>query len=787
MISRVVNAVKQHRERVEAPGVGFGEPWRQAAIRWYSRLAGLVDRGIKALMQKALSKYLSCACGAAILALGAVQELGAEPALGKGKAPAVSTQAEAAFQFSTGKLLADNGDFRGAMEAYRRSSELDPSDPYALIELAKLQSYLAQMAGSGAEQVAQLRVATELADRAKALEPENVDILKIYAQVHLRLGEIDSGSASIALAQGAFEILRTKAPNDLNALTALGQLYMASGETERGAQILAEASAIQPGNRVILSMLVEAQLAAQKQPEATATLDRLLQLEPENKEQRIRFAELLSLQGDHERAIAAIEEHPAADRPFRMQQILAREYHFVGRNEEALAVLEASRERWTGNEGGERLRAAILIDLIRYRDALGQLQQVLQRERDPARRTQDSAVISRLHERLGECDQAVAVLEANLAEKETTERQTIEIAVAGILQRCGRSPEAQARLEKLVAMADPTDLPSYLQALSEILQDSGQTARAIAALDQVISLEDDQEVVTRIRLRTLFLAAQAKEWQLLLDRSRDLASQPDAELALPLRLLRADALAGLERFDEAQDLLIAKDAVATTALDGPQGALLVKRWELLRRTGKAEQAEKEIEERLKGADAKTLPRFAEAYQRLELHPKALPLLETMVKSDPAASASRFALAVSYEQMERHAEAISAFDALLQAEPGNAAALNYLGYLLAERGEQRERALELTRKAVSLEPDNGAYVDSLGWAYYQLGRLAEAREHLEWAARLVESDPTVHEHLGAVYLKLGLKDRAKASLQRALDLGSENKPEIERQLRSLEAS
>ena len=72
--------------------------------------------------------------------------------------------------------------------------------------------------------------------------------------------------------------------------------------------------------------------------------------------------------------------------------------------------------------------------------------------------------------------------------------------------------------------------------------------------------------------------------------------------------------------------------------------------------------------------------------------------------------------------------------VLVLEPTNPNALNYLGYLLAMRGDKLDEAVQLVRKALEAEPDNGAYLDSLGWAHFKRGDLAEAEKYLGAAAK-----------------------------------------------------
>jgi tetratricopeptide (TPR) repeat protein len=93
---------------------------------------------------------------------------------------------------------------------------------------------------------------------------------------------------------------------------------------------------------------------------------------------------------------------------------------------------------------------------------------------------------------------------------------------------------------------------------------------------------------------------------------------------------------------------------------------------------------------------------------------------------------------------------------------------------AENGENLDRAQEMLTRAVGQEPDNGAYVDSLGWVYFQLGQLDLAEKYLTDATRLLPRDPTVHEHLGDVLVKRGDGPRALKLYRTAIGLNPESK-------------
>ena len=162
--------------------------------------------------------------------------------------------------------------------------------------------------------------------------------------------------------------------------------------------------------------------------------------------------------------------------------------------------------------------------------------------------------------------------------------------------------------------------------------------------------------------------------------------------------------------------------------------------------------------------------LAAAEENLEQFPAALPLIDRALSADPTSSALLFRKATVLERTGRFDESVAIFEALIAAEPDHAPALNYLGYMRIERGTDVEKGLALVQRALQIDANNGAYVDSLGWGLYRLGRFAEAIEVLERAARLLPSDSTVLEHLGDSLLALGARDRARDAYRRALALG-----------------
>jgi predicted Zn-dependent protease len=107
--------------------------------------------------------------------------------------------------------------------------------------------------------------------------------------------------------------------------------------------------------------------------------------------------------------------------------------------------------------------------------------------------------------------------------------------------------------------------------------------------------------------------------------------------------------------------------------------------------------------------------------------------------------------------------------VLAKDPNNATALNNLGYFLLERNERLSEALEMIQRAVRSNPDNTNLLDSLGWAYFKLGKLDEAERNLKEAARRDNHSATIQEHLGDLYERRGQHEMARNAWHRALAL------------------
>ena len=107
---------------------------------------------------------------------------------------------------------------------------------------------------------------------------------------------------------------------------------------------------------------------------------------------------------------------------------------------------------------------------------------------------------------------------------------------------------------------------------------------------------------------------------------------------------------------------------------------------------------------------------------------------------------------------------------LRLNPDQPQVLNYLGYSFVDRGENLDEALGMIERAVAAEPGSGYIIDSLAWAYYRLGRYADAVAPMEQASLLEPVDPIVTDHLGDVYWAVGRTREAEFQWHRALSYG-----------------
>jgi tetratricopeptide (TPR) repeat protein len=140
--------------------------------------------------------------------------------------------------------------------------------------------------------------------------------------------------------------------------------------------------------------------------------------------------------------------------------------------------------------------------------------------------------------------------------------------------------------------------------------------------------------------------------------------------------------------------------------------------------------------------------------------------------------------ICYERSKNWPQAEKDFEKALELFPDQPQTLNYLGYSWVDQGLHLDKALGMIRRAVELRPNDGYIIDSLGWAYYRLGRYEEAAKELERAIELKPEDPVINDHLGDAYWKVGRRLESNFQWRHALDMKPEPEdlPKIEIKLR-----
>ncbi len=133
-------------------------------------------------------------------------------------------------------------------------------------------------------------------------------------------------------------------------------------------------------------------------------------------------------------------------------------------------------------------------------------------------------------------------------------------------------------------------------------------------------------------------------------------------------------------------------------------------------------------------------------------------------------------AITWEKMQKYDNAIESLKLAIKYNPTSARSLNYLAYLYADKNMKLDEAYKLVVKALEAEPENGAYLDTLGWIYYRQGKYELALDYIILAEeKLAEenaNDPVVYDHLGDIYIKLGKKDKALDYWQKAFSMNGD---------------
>ncbi len=430
--------------------------------------------------------------------------------------------------------------------------------------------------------------------------------------------------------------------------------------------------------------------------------------------------------------------------------VLAKSLLYQGHTSEALHTYREALERDPSNSELRINYAEALIFSGRYDEAIEILRRILAEQ---PRNLEALRLTAQAHRRAGRRAEAIETLKKALAGSSLGEDLNLRFALAQTYEEVGQVDDAIATYEeilKTLTTADGAAPERHREAVEMVLthmalayRRAGRREDAFRVIERMRRVLGEKNPRADLLLVDTF--REERDFEAMLAHAQQAAKRyPDERR---FQLLQAQALGRLGRVEEALRLL-----------DG-----------LL--TGLSEDIEVLSTKALVLSDAE---RYAEAEA----------VVQEALRRDPRNNGLLIQLSVIQERLGRFAEAEATLRQVLERDADNATALNNLGYYLAERGERLEEALELIRRAVNIEPTNGAFLDSLGWVYFQLGNLDEAERYLEQALLYEPRDATIHEHLGDLHHRRGRLDQALQAYERALQLATESR-ERERLKRKLE--
>ncbi len=324
-----------------------------------------------------------------------------------------------------------------------------------------------------------------------------------------------------------------------------------------------------------------------------------------------------------------------------------------------------------------------------------------------------------------------------------------------------RYAAAIEKLRRAISLNEAESDPVRLT-LGHVFEVSSDTAAAIAEYRKVLSsIPDDYELWTHI---AELEAARGDDGAARAEFLSIREKRPDEPSAAAW--LSADA----ERAgDFAKAALYLKDSSALN--DDPTAHLRLGYYQL--QSGGVKEAMRTLQDARKRwpKDDRIAYYLALGHDDRGEHAQAAALLREVLALKPDDRDARWQLATILEKMGKIDETETEFRLLLSSKPDDAPALNYLGYALADRGLKLAEAEGLIRAALALEPGNGAYRDSLGWALLKQGRSTEAVTELRAAVQAIPDDETLRAHLAAGYESVGEANGAWLSWRFAQSLGS----------------
>lgn len=460
-----------------------------------------------------------------------------------------------------------------------------------------------------------------------------------------------------------------------------------------------------------------------------------VKIQPDSEEAVTTLAYLYNEEGDSTHALEVLNTVPEKARTAKLYSALGYTYEQEKDYKQAVEAYRKSTELDHDNLDAVRGLAQNLMNDGQTEAALEQYKAIV--DADPSD-AQTYMRIAEIDRRNGKFDQAMEALKkANSVVPDSLE---VQYNMAVIDEAQGKYDEAIQILNDLLTKTEHTDgdystsdknnRAVFLERLGTIYREAGKTQLADQTFRKMLDLGDDNAV---------------RGYQQLIETYRDNKQWQQATAV-------ADEAA--KKFPDDRGLQMVA-ASQQADMGNPQPAI-VRVKGLLK--GNADDREVYI------ALAQMYSRIKDWDNAEESINKAIDLSSKPEDKDYA----WFVAGSIYERQKKYDKAEETFHKVLADDPKDAMTLNYLGYMLADRGTRLDEALGYIRRAVALDPQNGAYLDSLGWVYYKMGNYELAEENLRRASERMGDDPTIHDHLGELYMKTGRLKLAANHWERSLD-------------------
>ncbi len=574
--------------------------------------------------------------------------------------------------------------------------------------------------------------------RAMQVDPKAADVPAELAALYMRQNRAPD---AIAMAQQALAV----APDNREAHRVLGSVYAALADSGLRSRAQADPKSAEYSSKAI-THLERALDNAPGEPDANleATLARLYM--------RAKA---------YDKAVALLSKLVNEEPGWREGPVmLAQAYAGAGRTGDAIDWLEAAAP-------SDPQLFPLLADFYerahRWKDAAGAYEQAIQvapRSVDLQSRYASALMNSGGRENAAKARDVLS----RIAQARPDDTRLLYL-LSQAQRRSGDSDAAESTARKVMAQ-DPKSPWGYY-ALAESLEERQQFQAVVDALSPAITDMRTRGAAASDDLSLLlphvgFAYQQLGEPDKALDAFEQAHRLAPDDAAIAGYLIQANLTA--KKYDAALDL------VRKARADHPGDLRLATlEAQTLRQSGRSDQGIAVLKELVKahGDDPRAWVALAQLYADADRGTDAIQVLHDAQAKFPAATSIVFELGAVYDKQKRFADAEAAFKQLLATDPDNAPALNYLGYMLAERGERLGESVSYLKKAVQIEPDNGSYLDSLGWAYFKSNDLKLAESNLKRAATQLRTNSVVQDHYGELLFKLGRYDEAIAAWTRAL--------------------